>query len=264
MAEVAVKNGEEMSLSLSDLLGLLWRRLWLVVLAAIIAGGSCFVYNYMTYTEEYTSTAQIYVLNTEMMEGASASTTAYYFQLALTVVEDCKDLLLSETVLDRVAEELELDVAPSTLRSLVKIDNEKDSRILKVSVTTGDPELSCLIANSVSEQGVVRIREVMNVNQMSVYERGTVSRIPSNDVGWQMPVLFGLAAAVLVYGICLLLMILDDKMNDTDDIEEYLGLTVLGNIPFKSDNPSKKRGKKYQGQYYGKYYGKYVGRSGDK
>lgn len=251
-----VKNKEEVVLTLSDLLGLLWRRLWIVLLAAVIAGGACFAYNYTTYTEKYTSTAQIYVLNSEVMEGASASTTAYYFQLALTVVEDCKELLLSETVLNRVADQLSLDIAPTNLRNMIKIENGKDSRILKLSVTTGNPELSCDIANAVSEQGVLRVREIMNVNQMSVYESGKVSRIPSNDVGWQMPVLVGLLAGILVYGICLLVMLLDDKVNDVDDVEEYLGLTVLGDIPHKSDAAGKKRGSKYYGKYYGKYVGK--------
>ena len=249
------KHTEEMSLSLSDLFWLLWRRLWAILLAALIAGGVCFVYNQATYTEKYTSTAKIYVLNTEVMEGASASTTAYYFQLALTVVEDCKELLLSETVMERVADELSLDIAPAKLRSMIKIENEQESRILKVSVTTGNPELSCDIANAVSEQGVIRVREIMNVNQTSVYERGTVPKAPSNSVGWQMPVLMGLVAAVAVYGVCLLLMILDDKVTDGDDVEAYLGLTLLGDIPHKSDTPSKKRGGRY-----GKYYGKYVGK----
>ncbi len=250
------KNREEMSLTLSDLLGLLWRRLWAVLLAALIAGGACFAYHYVTYTERYTSTSKIYVLNSEVMEGASASTTAYYFQLALTVVEDCKELLLSETVLERVADELLLDISPTALRNMIKIENEENSRILMVSVTTGNPELSCDIANAVSEQGVERIREIMNVNQMSVYERGKVPHAPSNSVGWQMPVLFGMMAAILVYGICLLVMILDDKVNNADDVEGYLGLTVLGDIPHKSDNPGRKRGARYYGKYYGKYVGK--------
>ena len=251
-----VKNKEEVTLTVSELLGLLWRRLWIIMIAAVIAGGSCFVYNYMTYTEEYTSTAQIYVLNSEVMEGASASTTAYYFQLALTIVEDCKELLLSETVLNRAAEELSLDIAPVNLRSMIKIDNAKDSRILKISVTTGNPELSCAIANAVSEQGVQRIHEIMNVNQMSVYESGKVSHIPSNDVGWQGPTILAFLAALLVYGLCLIFMLLDDKVNDADDVEEYLGLTILGDIPHKSEGGGKKRGSRYYGKYYGKYVGK--------
>ena len=251
-----VKNNEGVTLTLTDLLGLLWKRLWLILIAAIIAGTAYFVYDYTTYTEKYTSTAQIYVLNSEVMEGASASTTAYYFQLALTIVEDCKELLLSETVLNRVADELSLTISPSNLRSMIKIENGKDSRILKLSVTTGDPELSCAIVNSVSEQGVKRVHEIMNVNQMSVYESGKVSRIPSNDVGWQMPVLVGFVIGALVYGLCLFFMLLDDKVNDSDDVEEYLGLTILGDIPHKSEGGNKKRGR-----YYGKYYGKYVGKN---
>ena len=163
---------------------------------------------------------------------------------------------MSETVLNRAAEELSLDIAPVNLRSMIKIDNAKDSRILKISVTTGNPELSCAIANAVSEQGVQRIHEIMNVNQMSVYESGKVSHIPSNDVGWQWPTILAFLAALLVYGLCLIFMLLDDKVNDADDVEEYLGLTVLGDIPHKSEGGGKKRGSRYYGKYYGKYVGK--------
>ncbi|MBO5305649.1 MAG: hypothetical protein J6B12_02690, partial [Clostridia bacterium] len=173
----------------------------------------------------------------------------------------CKELILSETVLDRVAEELDLDMSPKVLRSLIKVENKENSRILKISVTTGDPILSSRIANSIGDQGVLRVKEIMNVSQMSVYEYSEVSMIPSNDVSWQIPVLLGIVAAVLTYGICLLIMIFDDKINNTDDAENYLGLTVLGDIPHLLDDMKKKRG---QNRYYGNYYSKYVSKSGDR
>ncbi len=260
MQDINERREEETAIAVSDLFVLLWKRLWIILLAVAIVAGAVFVYNYTTYTEEYTSTAKIYVLNTDVMEGASASTTAYYFQLSLTILEDCKELLLSDTVMVRAAEQLGLEVAPSVLRSMIKIQSEEDSRILKLSATTGNPELSCDIANAVSEQGAQRICEVMNVNQIKVYEQGTVSRIPSNDVGWQIPALFGLVAGVLAYGICLAVMLLDDKINDVDDAEIYLGLTVLGNIPHASGETGKKKVRRM----YGKYYGKYIGSSGRK
>ena len=260
MTDMNERREEETALTMSDLFGLLWHKLWIIILAAAIVGGAVFAYNYTTYTERYTSTAQIYVLNTEVMDGASASTTAYYFQLSLTILDDCKELLLSDTVMVRAADQLGLDVAPSVLRSMIKIQGEEESRILKLSATTGNPELSCDIANAVSEQGAKRIAEVMNVDQIKVYEQGTISRIPSNDVGWQMPALFGIAAGVIVYLICLAVMLLDDKVNDADDAEIYLGLTLLGNIPHASGEMSKKRSRRY----YGKYYGKYTSNSGKK
>jgi capsular polysaccharide biosynthesis protein len=260
MNDMNERREEETALTMSDLFGLLWRRLWIILLAAAIVAGAVFAYNYTTYTEEYTSTAKIYVLNTEVMDGASASTTAYYFQLSLTILKDCEELLLSDTVMERAADELGLQVAPSVLRSMIKVQSEEESRILKLSVTTGNPELSCVIANAVSEHGATRIAEVMNVNQIKVYEHATVSRIPSNDVGWQLPALFGFVAGALVYAICLVVMLLDDKVNDVDDAEIYLGLTVLGNIPHASGEVSKKNARRM----YGKYYGKYISSSGRK
>lgn len=62
-----------------------------------------------------------------------------------------------------------------------------------------------------------------------------------------------LLAVVVVYGIFVLTYVLDDKIKTPDDVEKYLGLTVLGLIPNISGESGSKYGK------YGKYakYGRY-------
>lgn len=266
MEQTVHQTNNETVLNLRDLLGVLWRRLWIILLAAAIAGGACFAYKYYTYTEQYTSTAQLFILNAKGLESgnASASSVSYYYSLALSMVEDCKELLVSDTVLRDVADELNLDVAPKVLKDMVKIEDNEKSRILKVSVTTGNPELSKEIVDSLCKFGKNRISEITGGEQISVFEEGTFSRVPSNDVGLTLPVLAALGAAILVYGIFLLVHVLDDKINESEDVETVLGLTVLGEIPFRSGDDSGGRNSKRYGKFYSKYYSKYYGRYGGK
>jgi len=62
--------------------------------------------------------------------------------------------------------------------------------------------------------------------------------------------LIGAAAAVLTYSVFLVIYLLDDKIMTNDDIERYLGLSVLGEIP-----DSKEAGKNRYGYYQGYGYG---------
>ena len=59
----------------------------------------------------------------------------------------------------------------------------------------------------------------------------------------------GMAVALLVYGIYFVRYLLDDKINQPEDVEKYLGVSVLGVIPNSED--SKRRYTKY-GTYYAK------------
>lgn len=257
MENMAHENEKEVVLNVTDLLMLLWKRLWVILLAAVIAGGSCFAYRYYTYTEEYISTAQMFVLNSEAFEDASASVYSYYYSLALSIVEDCSELLLSDTVLSQVIEELGLDTAPAALRRMVEIEYTNTSRIMKVSVTTGNPELSYEIVNSLCKFGVERISVITGGNQASVFEYGKVSMMPSNDVDLLLPLIAGFGAGVLVYVFFLILFILNDKINDHEDVEKYLGLTVLGFIPASGSESGKTTShQKRYGQYYSRYYGR--------
>ena len=56
---------------------------------------------------------------------------------------------------------------------------------------------------------------------------------------------------MLVYIVYLIIFMLDDKVSTPDDIEKYLGMSVLGLIPHAQDGA----GSKYGGKYgrYGRY-----------
>ena len=54
----ATENMDVISISFKDMMSLFLKRLWLILLAALIVGGACFAYLTYTYEEEYTSTCR--------------------------------------------------------------------------------------------------------------------------------------------------------------------------------------------------------------
>lgn len=215
---------------LSDLWDIFVRHLFVIILAALVCVAAVFIYATKIVKPLYNSTSTLYVLRQDDSDSYSSSD----FNLALNLVNDCTYMLKSHAVLDDVIEELELDIGYSELSDSISTRNPDSSRILEVSVKTGDPELSKKIVDKLCTIGSERISEAMRMDQVSVFERGTLENKPCNRMGVIRYVLFGVLGAVLCYLAFVVAFVLDDKIKTEEDVKRYLQLSVLGEIPYTS------------------------------
>ncbi len=228
--------------SISDLLGILLKNWIIILLVAAIVGGAAYAYLDSNYVEEYTSKSTIMVMNPE--ENLSASSSAYYYSLTITAVNDCEKLMTSRTVLYRVIDELDLDMSYSQLKNMITISNFADSHVIEVSVKSGDPMLAKQIVDLICSKGAAMIEEYIEFATAKVIDEGTLNTAPSNTVGIEMAVLMGLIAALIVLGIFVLSRMQDDRISTQEDVEHYLGLNVLGVIPYSEVKQAKKKGRR--------------------
>ena len=249
------KNESVITISLLDLWEIFRTRLVPMILAAVIAIGLLFAYSQFLVNPTYRSTATLYILKTD--NDANYTSSNSDFSLALNIVNDCTYMLKSNKVLSSVINELGLSMSISSLKRCVSTSNPANTRILEVSVTTPDPNMSKQIVDKVCEIGAVEIRDAMGMDQVNLYSYGTIPSTQANRVRLRSFVLVGVAAAAAVYAVFFVIFILDDKIKSEEDVERYLGVTVLSEIP--NANQSKKRGKYGRYGKYGKYsrYGAY-------
>lgn len=243
-------NSDFKTVTLKDLWDILVRRLWIILLAALIAGGGFFAIDRIAFTPQYASTATLYILR--QADNTTASDASTDFSLALKVVNDCTYLLKSHTVLDEVIDRLQLDMTYEELYDCVSTSNPEDTRILEVTVQSASPDQAKRIVDQVCTIGAQRIEDAMGFQQVNLYEFGTTDPEPCNRTGLATFVLVAIVAAVAAYAVFLVAFLMDDRIKSDEDIEHYLGLSILGNIPYAD---SKKTGK------YG-YYKAYISRKG--
>lgn len=238
----ATENMDVISMSFKDMVSLFMKRLWLILLAALIVGGACFAYLTYTYEEEYTSKSTIYLFYKE--DGRSGSAAISYLEIALYTLNDCEQIITSRRVLNSVIEDIlndtdlprawrkEVDeMGYGGLKRNISISNVSESRVLEISVRTSDPELSKEIVDRICAYGASEIKYYMGFDQVRVLDEGTLNRTPSNSVNILIPVTLAILAGLLVYAIALLIRLNDNKVNCAEDVEKYLGLSVLGEIP---------------------------------
>ena len=241
------------TIALKDLWDIFVKRAWVMLLAAIVAGGAFFGYSKLTYTPEYSSKATIYILNTNEESGNMSTEIT----IGQKLINDCTHFLKSHKVLDRVLTELDLDLTHAQLASKISTNNPTDTRFLEVTVKADSPEEAKVIVDAICEYGSFEINETLQMNQVNLYEHGVLNKNAVNKTSITTYILVALVAAILVYGIFFIKFMLDDSVWTDDEIDKYLGLSVLGDIP--DANSTRKKG---YGRGYGKYgkyssYGKY-------
>ena len=164
------------------------------------------------------------------------------------MVNDCAYILRMESVLDEVIEELGLNTNYSTLRSRISTSNPEETRILEVRAQALTPDLAVKIADSVCRIGTQRINDSMGFKQVRIAEEAQYNPVPCNKPGLKNYALIGMLAMVAVFGVYVVLYLLDDGIHSDDDVQRYLGLSVLVRIP---DLDSINRQSKYRYEAYG-------------
>ena len=226
------------NITLKDLWELMLERLWIMILAAVIVTVGLWVGDSVLRTPEYESTATLYILRQD--GETSSSDVSSDFSLALKVVNDCTYMLKSHSVLDALIEELGLDMDYDALYDCIHTYNPDDTRILEVTVTHVSIQEAKRIVDSLVNIGTVKINEAMGFEQVNLYEYGTVNEEPSNGFGLISCVLAGMICAILVYCGFLVAFLVDDRIRKEEDIERYLGLSILSVVPSVEETGKKK------------------------
>lgn len=246
------ENNNLRIITLSDLWSIFVQRLILIVLAGAITLVVGITVGNMTHTPKYESTATLYILRENEGMSTSSGEANNEFTLALKVVNDCTYLLKSRTVVERVIDNLDLEMTYKELRAMISTHNPSNTRILEVTVAAATPEAAKTIVDRLCEIGEESITEAMGFDQVNLYEYGALETTPANRVNPLTYLVAAVAVAAIVYIIFVLAFVLDDRIRSHADIERVLGLSILGDIPNTHGNGKSKYGKNYG---YGKPYG---------
>nr|AOP02768.1 Chain length determinant protein Wzd [Streptococcus suis]AOP02791.1 Chain length determinant protein Wzd [Streptococcus suis] len=222
-------NNQEMNTIEIDILLLLktiWRKKFLIILTALFGAGIAFVYSSFLVTPQFDSTTRIYVVSQNVEAGAGL--TSQELQAGTYLVKDYKEIILSQDVLTQVATELNLK---ESLKEKISVSIPVDTRIVSISVRDADPNEAARIANSLRTFAAQKIVEVTKVSDVTTLEEAVPAEQPSTPNTKRNILLGLLAGGILATGIILAMEVLDDRVKRPQDVEEVMGLTLLGVVP---------------------------------
>ncbi len=220
-------GSDVIEIDLMEAAGLLWHRMWLIVLCALLAGAAGFILSRFVVTEQYRSTTKIYVLNRQ-----NDNTLTYSdVQLGTQLTKDFLELIKSRYVVEQVIAAWELPYSYEKLARKIDVSSQTDTRIIAITVTDEDPQMAQQLADEVRRLASERIKSVMDIQAVNVVDEANLPDHPASPNVGRWTVFGALIGAFLCIAIVLIHFMLDDTVKTADDIEKYLGLSTLGMIP---------------------------------
>lgn len=220
----------EETISLKELFLTLRKRLSLIALITILFATISGLISFFYLTPIYQASTQILV---NQSKDDQATYNVGEVQTNLQLINTYNVIIKSPAILDLVSKELDLNMTAGQLNGKITVQSEQNSQVVNISVQDPDPKLAADIANKTASVFQKEIKEIMNVDNVSILAKAVV-------VDNQSPIkpqpLMNIAIAIVVglmlgVGIAFLLEYLDNTIKTEQDIEQTLDLPVLGAIP---------------------------------
>ena len=147
------------------------------------------------------------------------------------LVKDYREIILSQNVLTQAIEELKLDMTPAELSKKISVSVPTDTRILSITAKDGNPKEAARIANGLRNVAAEKIIAVTKVSDVTTLDEAEVPQSPSSPNIRRNVLLGFIAGAGLMVVLMVVVEVLDDRVKRPEDIEELMGLTLLGIVP---------------------------------
>lgn len=224
-----MKEQDKIEIDVLQLVKVLWKRKFVILVAALVAGLVAFAYSSFVIKPQYTSTTRIYVVNRNQAD--KPGLTNQDLQAGAYLVKDYREIILSQDVLEKVVADQSLTIDAKTLGKKVSVTVPADTRIVSISVRDGKPEEASRIANALRDVAAQKIISVTRVSDVTTLEEARPATSPSSPNIRRNTMMATIAGVGIVIVVVLLVELLDDRVKRPEDIEEVMHISLLGVIP---------------------------------
>lgn len=234
----------DIEFDLIDLLLYMRKRLWIIILSVVVFTVAGYVGSKMLMTPEYTASARVYVVYDEKnVDNKDVLNQSYTQQLmAGQLRNDCVVLLGDVQVTSVVVENLKLNSSAAGLSSRLKIEVQDNTRILNISIVDTDPNRAAQILNEVCNVGKAKISEMVGHDVLQIVHYAEVPGSPSSPSPKRNATVAAILGLVAAVSVMVMVFLMDDSIRNETDIEHYLGLSTLAEIPVSDELDQGKKG----------------------
>ena len=238
MENQVTNNNDEIEIDLGEVFHLVISKLGVIILSGILLGVLSIIGTMLFITPKYESTTKIMVLNKQ----DNNTLTSADMQTSTQLTKDYAELIQSRTVLEGVIAQLNLDMTYKEMLNKVSVETSSDSRIVSISVTDEDPYTASEIANAVRDMAAEHIQSVMDIEAVNVVDSANIPSEKASPSLAKNGVIGGLLGVIIAMAIVIIIYLTNDTIKVEEDVERYLGLSVLGSIPYsEKESRSKKQ-----------------------
>ncbi|MCQ2529173.1 MAG: Wzz/FepE/Etk N-terminal domain-containing protein [Saccharofermentans sp.] len=222
-------------------------RRWYLLIACIVIGAIVMgVATKQEITPMYQSQAMMFVSKT-----GNITDQWMDFQIGSLMTKDFVVISKSKPVIDTaiqtVFEKDGIQLTRGEAMAAISVDEIEETHIIVFTVTMTDPDLACDFCNAILDAMADQIAYILNSDKPTIVERAEPNPVAINlgQNNSRQVIIGGAAGFALCAMVLCIIYMLDDKIKTAEDIEKYIGATVLVSIPLdKSQTFKKSKSKK--------------------
>lgn len=201
-----------------------------LILIPVIAMLTSAVISMFILTPVYESTTTITVLRDQLapFSEISINTIAINQRLVRTYGEMAK----SRSVAEDVIKSNNLSINPEELSEKILVEQAGDTEVLKISAKDSNPSVAALIANGVAQSLSGKAQKILNVKNIQVLDQAIPPEKPVSPNVLLNVLLAGILGLIATVAIIFVREYVDDTIRNSEEVEDFLKLPVLGLIPY--------------------------------
>jgi capsular polysaccharide biosynthesis protein len=218
------------SLDIREFIGILSKRFWLILFVTLMATSTTGFISIYLLKPQYEASAEILV-----NQAKSEETVKYSHGDILTdigLINTYNVVIKSSRILDQVIKDYHLNKTYEELIDQIKVHAVSNSQVMSITVIDSNHKEAVYIANAIAKTFQQEIQELMYVDNVHIMSEA--KEVPYPIQVKPKPYLNMAIAFVIgiMTGICLTFLIeyIDNTLKTEEDVEQVLGLYVIGVI----------------------------------
>lgn len=217
----------ELTIDLGQIWTIIKRGLHIIVAAAVLCALLGYIVSEIFMDPEYKATATLYINDDGSSDVVNSTTLSFTEKL----VNGFVFVIKSDTVLDKVIDELDLDYTTEQLRNKLSTETVTSTSGFYLSVKDSDPVLAMNIVNAIVKIAPDEVKNVIDAGNMKVVDNAKLPVAPVSMSSSVKALIAAVVGAVLTVAVLILIAITDRKIRTEDDLTQIGNLPVFGVIP---------------------------------
>ncbi len=221
------ENSKGFQVNFMAFVRLVVKKIWLVILLALVLGIAGYGAAAVTAVETYTSKIS-FVVNTI---GDSSLAESSDVNASISIAGTYKYILQSRPVLEGAAKSSAIPTTYDEVASSVIVSTVAASSVLEMTVTTNNAQKSYAIARAIVDSYDSIVPSIYSNANLKICEYPVESTVPNVNTSKTLIAAIGVILGAII-GIALLFIfyIITDTIRDVIEVERKTGLNILGTV----------------------------------
>lgn len=209
----------------------IYKKIWLIILIALIFGGAFFTGTKLLVKPTYRASFTAYVNNRSQLSNTQDTLSSSDLTAAQELVRAYSKILRSNTVLTTAAQSININDRYDVLKSKVNTEVENSTEIITVYVVDKTPDAAYNLAVAIATSAPNQISEIIEGSSMKVIDSPVMPTSKYKPNAVKNAFLGFLLGTVLTIALIIIMFVRDDKVKNETDLEDRFSIPIVGVLP---------------------------------